>query len=250
MILKGLKFSVITLGCRANIFESNQIVQLGKENGCIYTQDITKASVVIINTCCVTNKAMAKSKYMINKVGKLANIKHIVVCGCYSQIEKNLTLNNKVQIIIGTKYKTQIFSLLKTYTNKPIILVENITKEKEFEFCNNSAVNEKTRGYLKIQDGCNHNCSYCIIPVARGRQRSLDAKIIINDIKKMVENGIKEIVLTGVNTSGYNHDGVSFYELLKKIDALEGDFRVRISSLEPFQINTDIVNLLTKNQER
>ncbi|MDR1850826.1 MAG: tRNA (N(6)-L-threonylcarbamoyladenosine(37)-C(2))-methylthiotransferase MtaB [Mycoplasmataceae bacterium] len=250
MNIKNLKFNVISLGCRANIFESNQIIQIGKQNGCVYTENQNGANTVIINTCCVTNRAMSKSKYMVNKVSKLQNVKHIVICGCFSQINQKFIENDKIRLIIGTKYKTQIFDLLKTYKNKLITKVEDIKKEKEFEFCNNSEVCETTRGYLKIQDGCNHNCSYCIIPVARGRQRSLDPTIIVKDIKKMVKNSIKEIVLTGVNTSGYNYEGVSFYDLLKMVDAIKGNFRIRISSLEPFQLNDKIINLLTKNKER
>jgi threonylcarbamoyladenosine tRNA methylthiotransferase MtaB len=250
MDIKNKKIYISTLGCRVNSFETNQMQQLISENGAINCLNEKQADIAIVNTCCVTTKAMAKSRYFINRLSKYPKMKLIIVCGCYSQYKPEEIINNKVGIIIGTKYKTEIIDLIKKYDGTRIIKIDNILKEKQFEISNNTCEQEKTRGIIKIQDGCNFNCSYCIIPLVRGRQRSLSNKIIINDIKSLVNNGIKEIVLTGINTSGYNYEGISFFDLLKQIDKLDGNFRIRISSLEPFQVNHKIVDLITSNKER
>jgi threonylcarbamoyladenosine tRNA methylthiotransferase MtaB len=250
MDIKNKKIYISTLGCRVNLFETNQIQQLITANKGINCSDETKADIAIINTCCVTTKAMAKSRYFINKLSKCKKIKLIIVCGCYSQYKANEITNNKVGIIIGTKYKTEVIDLINNYDGTRIIKIDNILKEKKFEISNNTCEQDKTRGIIKIQDGCNFNCTYCIIPLVRGRQRSLSNKIIIADIKNLVTNGIKEIVLTGINTSGYNYGGISFFDLLIQINKIKGNFRVRISSLEPFQINHEIVNLITSNKIR
>ena len=122
--------------------------------------------------------------------------------------------------------------------------------EKEFEETSVDIYKNQTRAFVKIQDGCNFMCSYCIIPFTRGRQRSKKMNIIVDEIKSLVSNNYKEIVLTGVNTAGYNDSDNDFYKLLKTINELKGDFRVRISSVEPFQISDEIINLICNNQNR
>jgi threonylcarbamoyladenosine tRNA methylthiotransferase MtaB len=244
------KIYVLTLGCRVNIFESNQIIQDIKNNGAKFVKEVDRASIAIINTCCVTNKAVSKSRYFINKICKLKNIKLVCICGCYSQYNQTNFSDKKIGIVIGTKYKTKIIDLIKQYRGTRIVKIDNVLKEKEFEFKNNSCETITTRGFIKIQDGCNFNCSYCIIPLVRGKQRSLEHKIIISDIKNMIKNNMKEIVLTGVNTAGYNDDGYSFFDLLEDINEIKGSFRIRISSLEPFQINKNIIDLICNSKDR
>jgi threonylcarbamoyladenosine tRNA methylthiotransferase MtaB len=249
MLIKDQNFLFVTLGCRTNDFETSQIKSdVLKKGGKIATNQ-NNADIVIINTCCVTNKAMSKSKYFINKYNKLPNVKLIVVCGCFSQLDQNIN-NDKVGIIIGTKYKTNIVKLIQMYESKKIIKITDIVNEKKYEKPTDSCLQHKTRTIYKIQDGCNFNCTYCVIPAVRGRQRSLSHKIILDDIKKIIKNNVKEIVLTGVNTSGYNDGILNFYDLLNKIDKLKGNFRVRISSLEPFQVNKKIIDLITSNKKR
>jgi len=144
-------------------------------------------------------------------------------------------------------------SLIKEYlrNRNQIIKVENLLIEKQFECFQQYVFFEKTRAFIKIQDGCNFMCSYCIIPFSRGRQRSLDMQTILNTIKQLVIQNYHEIVLTGVNTAGYLDDNKnSFFDLLKAINKLDGHFRVRISSIEPFQISKSIIDLIINNQDR
>ncbi|MDR2636312.1 MAG: tRNA (N(6)-L-threonylcarbamoyladenosine(37)-C(2))-methylthiotransferase MtaB [Mycoplasmataceae bacterium] len=249
MNITNKKLFFVTLGCRVNDFETNRIKQAAIENKCKIVDAFETADIAIINTCCVTNKAMSKSKYFIRKVNKAKKIKLVVVCGCFSQYNQDYD-EEKVGIIIGTKYKSKLIDLIKKYDGKKIVKVDDVMKENNFETSHETCEFSKTRSICKIQDGCNFNCTYCIIPYVRGKQRSLSHKIIIEDIKKMIDKNIKEIVLTGVNTSGYDDGKINFYELLKKINKMDGDFRVRISSLEPFQINEKILDIITNNKKR
>jgi threonylcarbamoyladenosine tRNA methylthiotransferase MtaB len=182
---------------------------------------------------------------MLNKASKNKTTKLIVVCGCFSQASK-IDIP-KVNIILGNKYKNEIPKLISQFKDEKIIKVENLMLEKKFEhsICD---FKENTRAFIKIQDGCNFFCSYCLIPFVRGKQRSLEPQIIISDIKQLVKQGYKEIVLTGVNTAGYKYEKTNFYQLLKLINEISGNFRIRISSLEPFQIDKKIIDLISNNK--
>ncbi len=247
-------FAIHTLGCKVNLFESNIIKNDLLSHGLIEVPFDSKADIYIINTCTVTNKADAKSKFFIRKAYKNNNESIIVVAGCMSQINPNLMKELNISIQIGNKYKNNIFELIQSYlkNRERIVKIENLLFEKSFESNEeNFTFLENTRAFIKIQDGCNFMCSYCIIPFSRGRQRSQLCSKIINQIQNLVSNNFKEIVLTGVNTAGYyDENGVNFYDLLFKISKLNGDFRVRISSVEPFQITDEIVDLITSNKKR
>ncbi|MDR1234500.1 MAG: tRNA (N(6)-L-threonylcarbamoyladenosine(37)-C(2))-methylthiotransferase MtaB [Mycoplasmataceae bacterium] len=252
MLVKNKTFSIVTLGCRTNGVESNAINNQLTDSGMINVNDINKSEICIVNTCCVTKRAEAKSRYSIMKATRSKLCKVVIIVGCYSQINKNLILDRKVGIVLGTKYKSSLINYLKKYDGvHPIIAVNNFSNKDKFENYVIENYHNNTRAFLKIQDGCNFMCSYCVIPFARGRQRSLSHKKIIETIKKLVSNGYKEIVLTGVNTAGYfENKNYQFYDLLCDINLLSGSFRVRISSLEPFQINHKIIDLITTNKER
>jgi threonylcarbamoyladenosine tRNA methylthiotransferase MtaB len=251
MQVKNKKFYIHTLGCRVNLLESNNINNQFLKAGAIKTDNCADADICIVNTCFVTNKAGSKSKNIISRFSKMPKCKLVVVCGCYSQSEYKNIEGNKVGVILGTKDKTKIISLVKKYKSEKIQKIENQTKNNKFEEINDSIFCDNTRAFIKIQDGCNFFCSYCLIPFLRGRQRSLSHIKIINNIKKLIKNGYKEIVLTGVNTSGYeDKNKYTFLNLLNDIDNIDGNFRVRISSLEPFQINKKIIDLITANKER
>lgn len=243
-------FFTINLGCKVNLFETNAITYQLVKQGYKHVDDINKANIVLINTCSVTNKADAKSRNMINRA-KQAKLKPIVlVMGCFSQVNKEWFKKNKVDIVIGCQYKNKIVDLLKQYlkNHKPIIKInQNIKSFEEFKCFKHL---DNTRAFLKIQDGCNFFCSYCLIPYCRGRQRAMKHAHVLQAIKQYVKQGYKEIVLTGVNTAGYKDGNYTFYNLLKDINNLKGNFRVRISSLEPFQIDKKIIDLLASNPNR
>ncbi len=247
MQLRNKKFYTINLGCRSNAYEINCIATELINNQAKKVKDLSKADICIINTCSVTNKADTKSKYFINKVLRVNKTILLVVMGCFSQTNPDYFKQYKKIIAIGNKYKNKVVDLIKMYKNKPIIKIESCSKLNKFEQFENISFIDNTRVFLKIQDGCNFMCSYCIIPFSRGRQRSLDHKKIVNEIK-ILSKKYKEIVLTGINTAGYlDESGCDFYSLLKKINTLSGDFRIRISSIEPFQITKQIIDLISNN---
>lgn len=246
-------FSIMTLGCKVNSYESNIIQNDLLSYGLIKVPFGEPSDITIINTCSVTNTADAKSRNFINRVNKTNPDSIVLVCGCYSQVASNdLKKDFGIDILIGNKYKNNVIELINEYFNnhKQVVKIDNLLLEKEFENNQVEVYKDKTRAFVKIQDGCNYMCSYCIIPFTRGRQRSKNFTFLINEITTLVSNGYKEIVLTGVNTAGYNYETKNFYDLLLAINNLPGNFRVRISSLEPFQINDDIIKLIATNPSR
>ncbi|GHU31492.1 hypothetical protein FACS1894166_03040 [Bacilli bacterium] len=251
MQLKNKTFCIITLGCKVNLFESNNFINQMNNRGCRQTNEVTEADICIINTCCVTNKAASKSRYFINRAIRSDKTKLVVIVGCLSQLEPHLIKDPKVGIILGSKHKDQLVDLIKQYHGTPITKVSSFDKQDKFENLGLQLFTNNTRAFLKIQDGCDYMCTYCIIPFVRGRQRSLPHVEVLNHIHELVKKGYHEIVLTGVNTAGYR-DGPSydFYQLLKDINEIKGNFRVRISSIEPFQINHQIIDLLAPHPAR
>ena len=215
------------------------------------TKNINNANIVIINTCTVTKKADAKTRNLITKIVKKNKI--IVVIGCYCQNYFNrLKKQKNLHIIVGNNGKNKIIPLLQQYlrTRKNIKKCLPINKLTKFENQSLPKFDINTRAFLKIQDGCNQKCSYCIIPYVRGKTRSKDYHIVINEIKQFVKLGYKEIVLTGINLTSYSSQKYNFYDLLLKIDKIPGNFRVRISSLEPILMMYKIIDLFASNQKR
>ena len=246
-------FSIVTLGCKVNTYESNIIQNDLLANGLIAVPFEEKADLYVINTCSVTNTADSKSRNMIRRAVKTNPNAIILVCGCYSQVaSKDLKQDFGIDILLGNKYKNNIVDVINEYLNsqEQVIKIDNLLLEKEYESSSVDIYKDKTRAFVKIQDGCNFMCSYCIIPFTRGRQRSKNFDILLKEINILISNGYKEIVLTGVNTAGYENNGKNFYDLLLAISKLPGNFRVRISSVEPFQISDEIVELICKNPDR
>ncbi len=243
-------FFTINLGCKVNLFETSALAYQLIQKGFEQVNDINKANIVLVNTCSVTNKADAKSRNMINRA-KQAKLKPIVlVMGCFSQVNKEWFKKNKVDIVIGCQYKNKLVDLLTTYLENKTPIVKINNKIKGFEEFGCFEHLDNTRAFLKIQDGCDFFCNYCLIPFCRGRQRAMKHKNVLQAIKWYVQHGYKEIVLTGVNTAGYKDGSHIFLHLLKDINKLSGTFRVRISSLEPFQINKEIIDLIASNPKR
>ena len=246
-------FSITTLGCKVNTYESNIIKNDLLSIGLIEVPFDCCADLAIINTCSVTNTADAKSRNMIRRIKNNFPDAIILVCGCYSQVNVDQIKDDfGIDILLGNKYKNNIIEILNNFfkTNEQLVKIDNLLLEKEFENNKIEIYKDQTRAFVKIQDGCNFMCSYCIIPFTRGRQRSKDFNLLINEINTLVQNGYKEIVLTGVNTAGYNANGKDFFMLLSTINGLPGDFRVRISSVEPFQISNQIIELVCNNPKR
>lgn len=204
MQIKKTKVKLINLGCRVNLFESSAIIHDLKLEGATIVDSLAQANICIINTCTVTSRADAKTKYFINKACKQKDIDLVVVIGCYSQL--NEINNNKVGIVLGTKYKNQLMNLIEQYDGMKIIKVDSLSQKDNFENFSESILFISTRAFLKIQDGCDYRCSYCLIPFARGTQRSMNHARVIDLIKTLVNKKYKEIVLSGVNVAGYKDE--------------------------------------------
>ena len=242
-----MKAAIHTLGCKVNIYESEYIINILKENGYQIVDFDSKADIYIINTCTVTNTSDKKSEKMIKRARKQNKDAIIVAMGCHAQIKGD---NIDADIIIGNKDKSKIISLIEEYQEnknkiKRIYNLDNVS----FEDMYISSFNSHTRAFVKIQDGCDAFCSYCIIPYARGPIRSKDPKTVIKEITSLVENGYKEIILTGIHTGKYGKDiNYTFEQLLKEIIKIKNLYRIRISSIEINELTDPILNLIKDNQ--
>lgn len=242
-----MKVAIHTLGCKVNIYESEYIINILKENGYQIVDFDSKADIYIINTCTVTNTSDKKSEKMIKRARKQNKDAIIIAMGCHAQIKGD---NIDADIIIGNKDKSKIISLIEEYQEnknkiKRIYNLDNIS----FEDMYISSFNSHTRAFVKIQDGCDAFCSYCIIPYARGPIRSKDPKTVIKEITSLVENGYKEIILTGIHTGKYGKDiNYTFEQLLKEIIKIKNLYRIRISSIEINELTDPILNLIKDNQ--
>ena len=212
-----------------------------------------KADIYIINTCTVTNMSDKKSRQMIRRAKHLNNNAIIVAVGCYAQIAKNEIEKDipEIDLVLGTNEKNNIVKYIEEYinNNKNVENISDVMHQKEFLDFGKVTYTEKTRAVVKVQDGCDRFCSYCIIPYARGRVRSRKIENIIEEIKSIVEEGIKEVVITGIHVASYGKDfkdGTSLIDLLEEINKIDNLKRIRLSSIEPTIITEEFLARLTK----
>ena len=239
------------LGCKVNQYESEAIAELFAEKGYEIVGIDEPADIYIINTCTVTNFGDKKSRQLIRKVKRQNEDAIVAAIGCYAQTAADEIKNIEgINLIIGTKGRKDIVDLVESY--KPqmgvVCTVGEIMKEHEFEHLTINTLADRTRAYLKIQDGCSQFCSYCIIPYARGPIRSRDPEDIIAEVKVLAENGFKEIILTGIHVASYGKDlkGTTLLDVIKRVQAVEGIERVRFSSVEPNIITREFAEELSK----
>lgn len=236
------KIAVYTLGCKVNQYESDCMMDILKQEGSIIVPFNEAADSYIINTCSVTNMAERKSRQIIHRAKKLNPDAVIIAAGCYVQAEKEtLEQDLGIDIIVGNNRKKDIARILDEYFSKQIVLDNyiDINKTNEYEEITLIKPTEHCRAYVKVQDGCNNFCSYCIIPYTRGRIRSKELAEVVNEIKGLADKGIKEVVVTGINLSSYCDSlGNDLLILLQRLSAVEGIRRIRMGSLEP-RIITD-----------
>ena len=243
-----MKVGILTLGCKVNMYESefvtNELIKSGYEIGSF--ED--KCDVYIINTCTVTNTSDIKSKKMIRHAIKNNPDACIVAMGCFIEANKDYDIPG-LDIIIGNKDKSKIVNLLDEYFSKKEIikkLYENRFNEFEDMYITNFP--GRTRAFVKIQDGCDNFCSYCIIPYVRGKCRSKDPIKVISEITDLVNNGYREVVLTGIHTGHYGIDiDTSFSQLLNNIVKIKGLKRLRISSIEVTELNNEVLSVIKDN---
>ncbi len=244
-----MKFYIYTLGCKVNTYESNVMKDNLINNGYIESSE-DDADIYIINTCTVTNTSDNKSLKTIRRVISNHPNSIVVAVGCMSQVNSNLLKGLNVSIILGNTGKSRVVEYIEQFKKdkRPINLVEDIM-DKDFEdMCLNNF--NKTRAFVKIEDGCENYCSYCIIPFARGKVRSKEPKVVIDEITNLVKDGHKEIVLTGIHTGHYGADlnNYSFSKLLKEIENIKGLKRLRISSIEITELDDDFMDVLKNSK--
>lgn len=244
-----MNFKIVTLGCKVNTYESNVIRDILLNNDYVESNDIC-ADIYIVNTCTVTNTSDNKSLKEIRRIRRENPKSIIIVCGCMTQVNEKLD-DIDADIIIGNKDKSKIIELLNEYkvNNKKIIRVGNIMKSK-FEPMKLNNFN-RTRAFVKIEDGCENYCSYCIIPYARGKVRSKLPKDVLDEVKGLVNGGHKEIVLTGIHTGHYGSDldNYSFAKLLSELVKIDGLERIRISSIEMNELNDEVLEVLKRSDK-
>lgn len=261
------KVAFLTLGCKVNSYETEAMEQLFKDASYTVVEFSDQADIYVVNTCTVTNIADRKSRQMLHKAKKNNKNAVVVAVGCYVQAAKEaLEKDEAIDLVVGNNQKKQIVSLVESYLDNNTCneAVIDIADDTEYEELAIGSLSEKTRAYMKIQDGCNQFCSYCIIPYTRGRIRSRKKEDILAEVHRLVEKGYKEVVLTGIHLSSFGMDNNSAVEydqaikqsqntpllqVITEISEVEGLERIRLGSLEPRIITDEFVKTLSKNEK-
>ena len=246
------KVAFITLGCKVNQYETNAMIQKFIKEGYEIEEPTNKADIYVVNTCTVTNMSDRKSRQMLKRVKKLNPEALVVACGCYVQVaKKELEQIEEIDLVLGNNEKNNIVEYINQCINenKKKIEIKDVMFQKEFNDFGDVIYTEKTRAVVKIQDGCDRFCSYCIIPYARGRVRSRKPESILLEINQIAKKGIKEVVITGIHIASYGKDFKEEYrliDLLEEINKIEGIKRIRLGSIEPLLITEEFVKRLAK----
>ena len=247
--MKG-KVAFVSLGCKVNQYETNAMSQEFIKSGYEVVEFTDIADVYIVNTCTVTNIADRKSRQMLRRVKEIAPEAVVVATGCYAQVGKEeLEKIEDIDLIIGNNEKKDIVEIIENYRNEKNAIITDVMHQKEYVEFGTTTYTEKTRAVVKIQDGCDRFCSYCIIPYARGRVRSRKLENIVAEVKQIVDNGLQEIVITGIHIASYGKDfnfEITLIDLLEELNKIKGLKRIRLGSIEPTIITEEFVNRLAK----
>lgn len=241
-----------TLGCKVNQYETNGMIQKFQEVGYEIVDFEDVADIYIVNTCTVTSISDKKSRMFLRQAKRKNPESIVVACGCYVQVAKEeIEKIPEITLCIGTNEKVDIIDYIEKYMNTKSeeIEISDVFKQKEYSDFGLVTYTEKTRAVIKVQDGCDRFCSYCLIPYARGRVRSRKPRNVINEIKKIAEEGIKEVVITGIHVASYGKDFNNDYkliDLLEEINNINGIERIRLGSIEPLLISEEFVERLKK----
>ncbi len=238
-----MKVAIETLGCKVNLYESEYIINLLKNHGYEIVDLSDPYDIYIINTCTVTNTSDIKSRKLIRRAKRQRPEALIIAIGCF--IQKNEELPEEIDIAMGNNDKTKLLDVIKEYqiNKSKIINIKELSPSFEDMFINN--FDSHTRAFVKIQDGCENFCSYCIIPHVRGKCRSKERNKVIEEISTLVKSGYQEIILTGIHTGNYGVDlGISFADILRDIIAIDGLKRLRISSIEITELDNEVLGVI------
>ncbi len=242
-----MKFYIYNLGCKVNSYESNIMKENLEANGYVQGNE-DDSDIYIINTCTVTNTSDNKSLKIIRRVLRNHPNSITIACGCMTQVNSVYLKDLDVKVIIGNIGKSKIVDYINEYikNKKQIIDITDFKDDKFEDMCLNNF--DKTRSFVKIEDGCENFCSYCIIPYARGKVRSKDPELVISEVKNLIKEGHKEVVLTGIHTGHYGADiNYDFAKLLNRLVKIKGLERLRISSIEITEITDEVLDVLKNN---
>jgi threonylcarbamoyladenosine tRNA methylthiotransferase MtaB len=249
------RISVVTLGCKVNQYDTAAVLNMLPDSKYKKVQFPEEADVYVIDTCTVTHRADAEARHYISRAKRINPNGVVIVTGCYAQVSSDeLKQVEGVDYVVGNSDKfSSIVKIIRDgeAQSEPKIFVSDIFKEKKrrFESPEINYFPERTRAYLKIQDGCNYRCTFCIIPYARGVSRSLSMDEVLRRMKTLSISGYKEVVLTGVHIASYGRDiGISLLELLRKIESEKILKRVRLTSLDPADISDDLINFVADSE--
>lgn len=245
------KIAFTTLGCKVNMYDTEAMAELFSQKGYEITDFDNVADIYVINTCTVTNFGDKKSRQIIRRAKKHNPNAIAVATGCYAQVAPDeLAKIDGLNIIIGTKNRSQVVDIIENYQPEYGVqnCVSNIMEEREFEPLTINKLENRTRAYIKIQEGCNRYCSYCIIPYARGPVRSRKPEDVIAEVKRLADNGFKEVVLTGIHVASYGAElkTITLADIIEQVHKIDGIERIRFSSMEPKAITDDFVERMSK----
>lgn len=247
------KVAFCSLGCKVNQYETNAMAQKFIEHGYEVVEFDEYADVYIVNTCTVTNVADRKSRQMLRRAKEINKDATLVACGCYAQVAKDeLKKIPEIDLIIGNNEKNDIIQIVENHIAQKGAedLVSDVMYKLDYVELGTTTYTEKTRAVIKVQDGCDRFCSYCLIPYARGHIRSRKIENVIEEIKKVVEEGINEVVITGIHIASYGRDfkgeNIGLIDLLEEINKIQGLHRIRLGSIEPTIITDEFVERLSK----
>lgn len=244
-----MKFNIITLGCKVNSYESNFMKEALVKNGFSFCDLNEECDILILNTCTVTDTSNKKSLKEVRRLKRENPNAILVVCGCSVQNDKTKYDDLGINILMGNINKSNIVSIIEKYLDDKTP-VEYVAKTRDLPFENMEVdVSDHTRAYIKIEDGCDNFCSYCVIPFVRGKKRSKDFSLVLKEVEHLANNGYKEIVLTGIDTGGYESNDKDLTDLIHEISKITGIERVRQSSIEITQINDKFIEEL-KNDNK
>ena len=248
-MFKGKTVAFYTLGCKLNFSESSTISRQLNEIGFTKTEFNNGADMYIINTCSVTENANKECRRLIRKAKKISPHSFVVITGCFAQLKpKSISEMEGVDMVLGANDKFNLPNLLQNLDNKKIAEIHGC-EINNLNYISSFSLEERTRSFLKIQDGCDYPCTYCTIPLARGKSRCDTIKNILKNALEIAKNGIKEIVITGVNIGEFKDDNKSFSDLIKELEKIEDIERYRISSIEPNLITDEIIETV-KNSKK